>query len=149
MPAIQVTVRGDKEVASYLKNIVRKTPQEGDRLCERLCRKIVKIAKSKVAPLRTGTGALKRSIHYKKVGDVWTVSAGEGLKRPYAYYQEFGFMGHWIHRSMLPHGSKGKWGRKDFFYVSHYFPYMSPAYRKVLARIRTELNRTANKIVGG
>lgn len=146
---IKVIVKGHKEVVEYMKRIIRKTPEEGNKLCERLCKKIVKIAKEKAGPLHTGTGALRKSINYKKVGNDWIVSAGEGLKRPYAYYQEYGYMGHWIHRSMLPHGVKGKWGKKQFFYVSQYFPYMSPAYRKVLARIRTDLNRTANKIIGG
>ena len=144
MAFVSVRVRGFKDVQLYLKRIVRKTPKLALQLTERMAQIVVREAKAKVAPLGSGTGKLKASIHSFKKGNGFVVTAGEGLPRPYAYYQEFGFSPHYIHRKQFGSKARGK-----FQFVSRWFPYMSKGYRKALKNASRELRRTANKIVRG
>ena len=141
---VRVQVKGLKDVQQYLKRIQRKTPELAMQLTEKMAQIAVKEAKAKVAPLKSGTGALKRSIRYFQKGNGFVVTAGEGLPRPYAYYQEVGFTPHFISRTQF--GSKA-FGRR--MRVSQFFPYMSKGFRKALRNASRELRRTANKIVRG
>jgi len=147
-------VRGLKGFQTYMNKVVRAVPKESDKLGKRLSKQIVMFAKEKAGPLGSGTGALKRSIKYEKEGNSYVISAGGNIpksQRPeHAYYQEFGFGGHWIHSSQATGNMKRDMVAKGkrFAFVKQYFPYMAPAFRKVQNRLRTELNRTGNKIIG-
>lgn len=154
MVAVTVRITGDKEVNRYIKRVQTKTPKEGKKLTERLAKFIVKSAKQRVAPLKTGSGALMRSIKMRPSKNGFVVSAGEGLRRPYAYYQEFGFSPHSVRISKLSQTSRlfqelkaGK--TRGRIFVRRHTPYMEPAFRTALSRIGTELNRTANNIIRG
>jgi len=144
MAFVNVKIVGLIQAELYFKNIQRKTPKLGLELTERIARKIVEVAKQKVAPLDSGTGALKASIEMHKEGNGYIVTAGKGLPRGYAYYQEYGFQPHWIHKSQFGHKARG-----TFMRVSQFFPYMSKGWRAALKRLPGELNKTANKIVRG
>ena len=153
--AVTVRIRGDKEVNRYIKSIQTKTPQEGKMLTKRLAHFIVRSAKQRVAPMKSGTGKLMRSIRARPSPRGYVVTAGEGFRRPYAYYQEFGFAPHAIHRDMISTGSRlrklGRTGKRkrEFFWVSKWTPYMGPAFRRAITVLDTEMNRTANKIIRG
>jgi len=140
-----VGVKGLNEVKLYFKNVIAKTPKKMLRLTETLARVVRDEAKAKVAPLDSGTGELRDSIVMKKEGDGFIVEAGRGLKRPYAYFQEFGYFPHFV--------SKKKWmGPRPFgksMYVQQFFPFLSKGFRKALRKLPSEMNRTANKIVRG
>ena len=144
MAKYTIKVNGLSELNMYFNNIKAKTPEQLDILGKRLTDRMVAIAKEKVSPLNSGTGALRRSIYNQKVGNNWIVTAGEGLKRPYAYYQEFGFAPHYIHKSQFGQKAIG-----EFQYVEQFFPFMAPAFRRVISHINTDLNLTTEKIIRG
>ena len=154
--SVTVRIRGDKEVNRYLKSIQTKTPTEGKMLTKRLAQFIVRSAKQRVAPMKSGTGRLMRSIIARPSAKGYVVTAGEGIKRPYAYYQEFGFKTHSVPISKLPRGSRlyqelkagGVRGRILIRWRKE-FQYMEPAFRRAITVLDTELNRTANKIIRG
>ena len=144
---VNVKIIGLKKAQLYLKNIERKTPGLALKLTEKMAQIIVRTAKEKVAPLNTGTGALKDSIEYHKKGNGYIVTAGKGLARPYAYYQEFGYTPHFIGLKNLDPKVRSRWGSKGSrFFVKHFFPYMSKGYRKALSKASIELKKTADKI---
>ena len=149
MAAVTVRIKGFNEVNRYIKRIVARTPKQGMKLTKRLAEFIMRSAKQRVAPLKSGTGALMESIEMHKSKSGYVVSAGKGLPRPYAYYQEFGFAPHPIKMKHLSSAAKTKWSflRKKKFWVHKNTPYMGPAFRMALKRLNSELNRTANKIV--
>jgi len=144
MVGYTIKVNGLSELSMYMNNLKVKTPEELDILGKKLTDRMVSIAKEKVAPLNSGTGALRRSIYNQKVGKNWIVTAGEGLKRPYAFYQEFGFAPHYIHKSQFGQKAIG-----EFQYVEQFFPFLSPAFRRVVSHINADLNLTAEKIIRG
>jgi len=169
MITIKINVTGDRQVQTYLAKLKRRTPEAGDDTAARASMEMAKIARSHVAPLNTGSGALRRAINYRRTSGsresqskTWTVdTVGRGrlngspipkLQRPqHAYYQEYGFA---PHRVMVKNLSPG-WLRDDLFdefdifdlkiKVSEFTPYMSYARRKVLSRIRTISNRFIGK----
>jgi len=140
--SVRVTVKGWKEMRLYMKKVERRTPIEGQKLTKLMAERIAQIARMKVAPLHSGSGMLKSSIKVEKTQLGYRVSAGEGLPRPYAYYQEYGFSPHYIHKKQFGSKAKGK-----FLLVRQFFPFMGPAWRKVTTNISGELRRTANRIV--
>lgn len=152
--SVTIRIRGDKELNRYLKRIETNTPREGDYLTKRLARFIVRSAKQRVAPMKTGTGRLMRSIMMQKSAKGYVVSAGRGIPRGYAYYQEFGFKPHSVRLSNLPKGSRlyqeaKLSGARGRVFVRRFTPYMEPAFRRAVTILDTELNKTANKILRG
>ena len=154
MNAVTVRVSGLKEVNRYMKKIQTKTPKEGERLTKRIAQFIVRSAKMRVAPEKTGTGDLMRSIEMHRYKNGYVVTAGRGLRRPYAYYQEFGFAPHSVRISALDKRSRiyqelKAGGTRGRIFVRRFTPFMSPAFRKAVSRIGIDLNRTANEIIRG
>ena len=95
-----------------------------------------------------------RSIIARPSTKGYVVTAGEGIKRPYAYYQEFGFRPHSVSISKLPRGSRlyqetKLGGGRGRIFVRRWTPYMEPAFRRAITVLDTEMNRTANKIIRG
>ena len=147
---IQTRIRGDKEVFQFLRRLPVKANKQGKRLTKRIARKIWTRAREIVAPFKTGSGDLKRSIEMLPIkgGKGWTVVAGRGLKRPYAFYQEFGFGAHTIVNKNLNPKVKGKWAKFGRKYLDQrWTPYMAPAFNRAVRELDFELNKTANKIV--
>ena len=146
----QVRIKGMRETFLYLRRVKARTKKKAKLLTEKIAMKIQRRARKLVGPLHTGTGDLKRSIQVVKGKNGYSVVAGRGLKKPYAYYQEKGFMAHRIHYNMIDPRARSKWpySRRGYV-VSRWTPFMAPAFRHVLASIESELNRTANKIVRG
>ncbi len=159
---IEMKVQGFHQVLVYLAKIKRKIPEATDDSAREICKEMAMAARSKVAPGKTGTGALQKSINYRRVAGsknsankVWEVNtSGQGIlpgspipksQRPeHAYYQEYGFMPHIVHTSQLSPGtlkSRLEQEGKEFVTVSESSPYMSYARRKVLNRVRTITNR--------
>ena len=159
---IEMKVQGFQEVLEYLAKIKRKTPEATDDAAKEICKEMARIARSKVAPQNSGSGALRSSINYRRVAGsrksaskIWAVNTsgqGEmsggaipGSERPqHAYYQEYGFAPHIVHVSMLSPGtlkSSLEQEGKEFITVSWSTPYMSYARRKVLRRVRTITNK--------
>ena len=149
-----ITITGDKSVRRYLNKVILRVPKEMNKLTERMAKFIVNSAKQRVGPLKTGTGDLMRSIEYHKSQKGYTVTAGEGLQRPYAYYQEMGFKPHSVRISKLKEGSRIKnelqaGGFRGRVFVRRHTPYMGPAFRNGLKKLPNEMNRTGNKIIRG
>ena len=151
MAAVTVRIKGLKEVNRYIARLPTKTKEQGKLLTGRVAKFIVRSAKQRVPK---DTKALMSSIEMHPSKKGYVVSAGKGLTRGYAEPQEFGFAGHYIHKSMIQTGSRLKRKRKNFFYVrkaknpSGYF--MGPAFRKALNRLdNIELKRTADNIAKG
>ncbi len=147
---VQVRIKGAKETFLFLKKLPVKANKEGKKLTKRIARKIWSRAREIVAPFKTGSGDLKRSIQMIPIkgGKGWTVVAGRGLKRPYAFYQEKGFGAHIIVNNRLDPRVQGKWakfGRK--YLVQRWTPYMAPAFNRAVREMDFELNKAANKIV--
>ncbi len=147
---VQVRIKGDKEAFLFLKRLPVKANKEGKKLTKRIARKIWTRAREIVAPFKTGTGDLKRSIKMLPIkgGKGWTVVAGRGLSRGYAFYQEKGFAAHTVVANRLNPKVQGKWskfGRK--YFVQRWTPYMAPAFNRAVRNLDFELNKTANKIV--
>ena len=140
--SVRVTIKGWKDTRVYYKKVERRTPIEGEKLTKRMAERIAQIARMKVAPLKSGSGGLKTSIMVEKTPLGYRVSAGKGLPRPYAYYQEYGFSPHYIHKKQFGSKAKGK-----FMMVRQFFPFMGPAWRKVTTNLTGELRSTANRIV--
>jgi len=148
--SFRVRMRGLGELRNYFTRVKAKTPKEAKKLTKRLAKIVRKGARKRVAPFRTGTGDLKRSIEIIPVGRTGhTVRAGIGLNRPYAAMQEEGFQAHWIHRSMVRSGARMLGKKNQFFKVQRWTPYLEPAFRDALARLDSEMNRTANEILRG
>ena len=157
---VKVTMSGWTGVQRYLRGLPHKAKIQGKALTKRTAQFIVRSAKQRVAPMKTGTGKLMRSIKSMPITDGYLVTAGEGAINKagvnYARFQEYGFRPHFIHRDMIETGSRlrkvGRTGKniRNFFYVSKWTPFMGPAFRKALNRLdNIELNRTANRIVKG
>lgn len=151
---VTIRITGDKELNRYLKRIQANTPREGNYFAKKMAQFIVRSAKQRVAPMKTGTGRLMKSIMMHKSTKGYVVSAGRGVPRGYAYYQEFGFRPHSVRLSSLPKGSRlyqeaSLGGARGRVFVRRYTPYMQPAFRKAVAILDTELNKTGNKILRG
>jgi len=147
---IQVRIKGDRETFLYLKRVQSRTNKEGMELTKRIAMKIQRRAKKLVAPLNTGTGDLKKSIMVIKGKNGYAVVAGRGLSKPYAFYQENGFMAHRIYWNQIDPRARSKWFySRDGYVVSRWTPFMSPAFNHVLQTLDGELNKTENKIVRG
>jgi hypothetical protein len=167
MITIKMNVTGDRQVQTYLAKLKRRTPEAGDDTAAKACMEMALIARGHVAPMKSGSGALRQSINYRRTSGsresqskTWTVDTiGRGKlanskpipsdQRPqHAYYQEYGFAPHPVHVSQL---SPGPWKDyneeelRDFVKVRRNTPYMSYARRKVLRRIRTISNRFIGK----
>ena len=159
---ITIKVQGFDQVLEYLAQIKRRTPEAADNTAKEVCKRMAKIARDKVAPGKSGSGALKQSINYRRVAGskqsaskTWTVdTSGKGTmggspipddQRPmHAYYQEYGFAKHPVRVSNLSPGTlkeKMEGLGKEVITVSEHTPYMSYARRKVLNKIRTISNR--------
>ena len=158
---MRVSVKGDKGAFLFLKKVVAKTPKEGRKLTERLADTIMNKAKQLVAPLGTGTGNLKGSIRKDEMSRGFSVTAGDGttvnrLGMNYAVFQEKGFA---PHRTQLWNFNRGSrlyqelkaGGVRDFdsIGVSRHTPFMDPAFRFALKRLKPELERTAKNIIRG
>lgn len=159
---IEIKVQGFHQVLEYLAGVKRKTPIATDDAAREICKEMAMTARSKVAPGNTGTGALRRSINYKRIAGskssankLWAVdTSGQGIlpgspipknQRPqHAYYQEYGFMPHPVRVSNLSPGplksNLQQVGQKTIT-VRESTPYMSYARRKVLNRVSTITNR--------
>ena len=158
---ITIKVQGFDQVLEYMAQIKRRTPIAGDNTAKEVCKRMAKIARDKVAPGKSGSGALKQSINYRRVAGskqsaskTWTVdTSGKGTmkgspipddQRPqHAYYQEYGFAKHSVRVSNLSPGTlkeKMEGLGKEVITVSESTPYMSYARRKVLNKIRTISN---------
>jgi len=160
---VSITMTGWKNVQRKLRKIPQTTKVEGKKLTKRLADFIVRSAKQRVGPMKTGTGDLMRSIKWEETTNGYKVTAGKGAVNMngvnYARFQEYGFRPHFIHLTQVKSGANMKGFRvrtpqtgrfrKQFFYVKRWTPFMGPAYRKALSRLPTELKRTANNIVGG
>lgn len=155
--AVKVTMAGWTGVQRYLRGLPHKAKIQGKALTKRTARFIVRSAKQRVAPLKTGTGKLMRSIRAEPITNGYRVMAGEGAVNKagvnYARFQEYGFRPHYIHRDMIEVGSRlrrvHRTGKdiRDFLFVSRWTPFMGPAFRKALNRLdNIELKRTANRI---
>ena len=155
---VKVTMTGWTGVQRYLRGLPHKAKIQGKALTKRTAQFIVRSAKQRVAPGKTGTGKLMRSIRKEPITNGYRVMAGEGAVNKvgvnYARFQEYGFKPHWIHRDMIETGSRlrkvGRTGKniRNFFYVSKWTPFMGPAFRKALNRLdNIELKRTANRVV--
>jgi len=144
---VRVDVRGMNGLFLYLKKVQTRTKKEGMELSRKMAEMIARKARTLVAPFNTGTGDLKRSINARPMKNGWYATAGEGTFNlrgvNYAVFQERGFTPHVIHKDMV---KSSKW-RKRFAYVKESTPFMTPAYRYVLNRMDTELNRTAERII--
>ena len=156
--AVKVTMTGWTGVQRYLRGLPHKTKIQGKALTKRIAKFIVRSAKQRVGPMKTGTGKLMRSIKAMPITNGYVVTAGEGAVNKagvnYARFQEYGFKPHYIHRDMIATGSRlrrlHRTGKdiRDFLYVSKWTPFMGPAFRKALNRLdNIELKRTANRIV--
>ncbi len=155
---VKVTMTGWTDVQRILRGLPSKAKIQGKALTKRIAMFIVRSAKQRVAPLKTGTGKLMRSIKSIPITNGYKVEAGRGAVNKagvnYARFQEFGFKPHFIHRDMIDTGSRlrrvhrtGK-SKRDFLYVSRWTPFMGPAFRKALNRLdNIELKRTASRIV--
>ena len=163
MIEITIQVQGFDQVLEYLAEIKRRTPIAADNTAKDVCKRMAKLARSKVAPGKSGSGALRKAINYRRsmgsknsASKVWTVdTSGRGTlkgrpipeeQRPvHAYYQEYGFEKHPVRVSNLSPGSplkeKMEGLGKEVITVSEHTPYMSYARRKVLRKIRTISNK--------
>ena len=147
---VQVRVKGKKEAFLYLKKLPIKANKQGKKLTKRIAKQILKRAREIVAPFKTGSGDLKRSIQMipMKGGKGWSVVAGRGLPRGYAIYQEKGFGAHTIGLNHLNPKVRSKWARFGrSFLVQRWTPFMTPAYNRAMQNLEFELRKTANKIV--
>lgn len=149
---VRVDVRGMQGLFLYLKKVQTNTKKEGMELTRKMAEMIARKARTLVAPLHTGTGNLKQSIRALPMKNGWYATAGEGTLNlrgiNYAIFQELGFTPHWIHKQMVDSKIRNKF-KGRFAYVSKFTPFMTPAYKYVLNRMDTELNRTANQIIRG
>jgi hypothetical protein len=166
MISIKMNVTGDKQLQTYLAKIKRRTPEAGDDTAAKASQDMALIARGHVAPVRSGSGALRQAINYRRTSGsrqskskTWTVDttgrgklAGKPIpesERPqHAYYQEFGFAPHPVHVSQLSPGALKDYHEeelRDFVTVARNTPYLSYARRKVLKRIRTISNRFVGK----
>jgi hypothetical protein len=168
MMDIQIEVTGDTRVLAYLAELKRRTPEVTDETGKEACSEMAKIARTKVAPGKTGSGALRKAINYKRTAGskssamkVWTVdTSGTGRlkgapipqdQRPFhAYYQEYGFAPHQVRVSNLSPGSL-KERMQDLgvqvITVKTWTPYMNYARNQVLKRIRTITNRHVKAMI--
>lgn len=154
---VKVTVSGVSNVQRYLRALPHKIRVNGKSMTKRVSDFIVRSAKQRVAPMKTGTGTLMRSIKAIPIKDGYKVVAGDGAVnfegKNYARFQEFGFSPHWVglkklnRRSRL-YGELSATGARKVF-VRRWTPFMGPAFRQAVNRLGTELNRTANKIIRG
>jgi hypothetical protein len=126
MLEMSVSMHGLTTLEKDISEIRGELPETGRKIMDDLASRVAVEARSRVGPRGSGSGALKNSIRAQWLNQyALKLSAGQGLSRPYAYYQEMGFTPHYVHRSqwMGP-----RWTSSDeFAYVSKHTPYMRPA----------------------
>lgn len=148
MVYVHVRIHGAKEVFLYLKKLPQKANKAGMELTRRIAEGIRDRAKQNVAPLNTGTGDLYDSIQAIPGKNGWIAIAGRGLSRGYTVYQEKGFRPHRIWHKQVDPRAGWMYSRKGYW-VSHWTPFMTPAYNATIRGLDAELNRTADKIIRG
>ncbi len=155
---VKVTMTGWKDVQRMLRKIPSKTKIEGKDLTKRLAKFIVRSAKQRVGPMKTGTGRLMRSIRAIPVKNGFKVEAGRGAVNTsgvnYARFQEYGFKPHSVRISSLNKSSRlyqetrAGGVKRGRIFVRRWTPFLGPAFRKALNRLEgIELKRTADRIV--
>lgn len=138
----------DESLARKLNYIAARIPGGIKKMGEETSHKLTLLAKSKVAPRKSGTGNLKKSIKGTvrpgEFSGSWVVeiTAGGNLYRTaggkhggpqnYPFYQEHGFTPHLIHKSMWMGKTWTPDG--DFAYVSKYTPFMRPSINQFINR---------------
>lgn len=148
-----VRITGERELFSYMRRVSQKEGPEANRMTRELANKHAWHAKRLAAPGRTGTGDLKRSIHVIPVhgkNKGYIVRAGEGLTRPEAWFQEYGFAPHTISLMQLDPRVRKRWSIFGYkFDVFRHTPYMKPALDKVLTTFDIDAIKYADRILGG
>ncbi len=157
---VSVTISGWTGVQRMLRGMPSRVKIEGKALTKRLSQFIVRSAKQRVGPMKTGTGKLMRSIRAFPIKNGFGVEAGRGAVNPsgvnYARFQEYGFKPHSVRISKLSKSSRlfqeTRAGgiKRGRIFVRRWTPFIGPAFRKALNRLdNIELNRTADRIVKG
>ncbi len=156
---VSVTISGWTGVQRMLRGMPSRVKIEGKVLTKRIAQFVVRSAKQRVGPMKTGTGRLMRSIRMFPTKNGFGVEAGRGAVNTsgvnYARFQEYGFKPHSVRISKLNKSSRLyqelKAGQvRGRIFVRRWTPFMGPAFRKALNRLdNIELNRTADRIVKG
>ena len=156
---VSVTISGWTGVQRMLRGMPSRVKIEGKALTKRIAQFVVRSAKQRVGPMKTGTGRLMRSIRAFPIKNGYAVEAGRGAVNTsgvnYARFQEYGFKPHSVRISKLNKSSRLyqelKAGQvRGRIFVRRWTPFMGPAFRKALNRLdNIELNRTADRIVKG
>ncbi|KKL90492.1 hypothetical protein LCGC14_1904120 [marine sediment metagenome] len=155
--SVSVTITGWKDVQRKLRKMPSKARIEGKALTKRIAQFIVRSAKQRVGPMKTGTGRLMKSIRALPIKNGFKVVAGKGAINTsgvnYARFQEFGFKPHSVRISALDKSSRlyqelKAGGTRGRIFVRRWTPFLGPALRKALNRLEgIELKRTADRIV--
>ena len=154
---VSVTISGWTGVQRMLRGMPSRVRVQGKALTKRLAQFIVRSAKQRVGPMKTGTGRLMRSIRSYPIKGGFAIEAGRGAVNPsgvnYARFQEYGFKPHSVRISKLDRSSRlfqelRVGGIRGRIFVRRWTPFIGPAFRKALNRLdNIELRRTADRIV--
>lgn len=157
---INVTLRGDKEVASYYRKLEKTLPRAGSAVLDRYARFVQRSAKIRASAQRrwAASGKLSQSIDVKREGkNKISVTANARSAIP----QELGYKPHYVSikhlspraRQAMKEYSFGLTstgtgsGKKGVIFVRDYTPYFSPAIKKANANIDRWIKDELDKAV--
>ena len=140
----RMVVRGWKDLRLYSQRLKRKTPGYANDMTSKQAHAAYLIAKTKIGRGGSGSGDLVNSLKITQDKLGYKLSAGQGLTRPYAYYQEYGFSAHTV--------AAKNWGgpkpmSKFKMRVAKFYPYMGPAWRRISKRGGAYLDKVIRKMM--
>lgn len=143
---VQITIRGDKEIANFFGKLPKKLLKELDKTNGLFLKKVQKSAKLRAPRM---SGDLAASITHRKTANGWRVY----VSSPYGRYQEIGFRPHLIHSSMSTKNSLGTVGdalmtnEQGFAMVRKHTPFLFPAFNAVLPGFDEMLSKATDRVL--